>query len=81
MNSLIILAALTTGQCSDGQSAVSVTVQAVQPTLAKRCHPQVTFQRIAPLRRVVHVVRHHRPLRTWFHTHRPARRLLFRRCR
>lgn len=93
MNTLIILAALTTGQCSDGQCAVTVTVQAV-PTLAVRHHPQVTFRRVAPLRRVYHVVRHHQPLRrtvqffrhrqpvrTWFRTHRPVRRLLFQRYR
>ena len=74
MNALILVAALAGGQYESGVCSVNVeaTVVANEPTLAKR-HP-VTVRRIAPLRRLRHVIRDHKPLRTFLRS-RPLLRL------
>ena len=82
MNALILVAALAGGHCEGGVCQVSVTAIVAKPALAHR--HDVAGRQIAPVRRTWHVIRNHKPLRTWIGSkplRRLGRRLLSRRCR
>jgi hypothetical protein len=93
MNTVLLLAALTTGQCEGAQCVVAqpptiislVSKETVVCEKKVTCHAKKTCHARKPLRRVAKAIKHRKPVRTFFRTRKPARRLvgaLFcRRCR
>ena len=88
MNSLILMAAMSAGQCAGGQCAVEVSVEAVvvdcsgacdhDHSAGAACHAGGRFRPVANL---VRAVRERQPVRSFFRDRRPLRRLFGRRCR